>query len=117
MYLVHARLRTRGGRDLPADAGISVLSQALPEERVEHVAVHPRAVPHPVLGLYLIADRLEVAERRAAEVCRRALLRCPQLAGWELVSAQVPLFAPHIEVTSAGSGLGGRIGPRPDPSM
>ncbi|GHG73609.1 hypothetical protein [Streptomyces griseocarneus] len=92
MYLVHVALRGRSGAELPADARDVVLAHALPQDGVEHVVIHPHAVPCPVVGVYLLADRLETAEFRAERVCRRALASPSALDGWELVNAQVPLM-------------------------
>ncbi|MFI1967903.1 hypothetical protein BLA24_22150 [Streptomyces cinnamoneus] len=72
-----------------------VRSHALPRERVEHVAVHAHAEPHPVLGVYLLAERLEQAELHAAQACRRTIAHRPELAEWELATAQVPLLDLH----------------------
>ncbi|MEU1816298.1 hypothetical protein ABZ543_14035 [Streptomyces roseifaciens] len=103
MYLVHVGLRRpRRTTELPAEIGELVLSRALPRERIEHISVHPHARPHPVLGVYLLADRLEEAEAHAEQACRRAIARCPQLAWWELVDAQVPLLDARV-TSSAGS--------------
>ncbi|MFE6223899.1 hypothetical protein [Streptomyces sp. NPDC057854] len=97
MYLIHASLRALGGAaTLPSDTRALVLGQVLPGERVEHVAVHADALPHPVLGLYVLSGRLQDAEATARAVCRRALLNCPQLDGWTLLRAQAPLLAPFF---------------------
>ncbi|MFI9722422.1 hypothetical protein ACIHFE_22640 [Streptomyces sp. NPDC052396] len=92
MYLVHVGLCGPQVMKLPDNARELVLAHACPEDGVEHVVAHPHAEPHPVLGLYLRADRLSTAESRAARVCRRAIERSPELADWELLSAQVPLL-------------------------
>ncbi|MEV5507225.1 hypothetical protein [Streptomyces orinoci] len=92
MYLVHISLCGPMGVKLPNGVRELVMAHARPEEGVEHVVAHPHAEPHPVLGLFLRADRLRTAELRAAGVCRRAIERSPELAGWELLSAQVPLL-------------------------
>ncbi|MEV4439618.1 hypothetical protein AB0K09_11430 [Streptomyces sp. NPDC049577] len=102
MYLVHASLRGPRRAEFPVHAGALVLSQADPLDRIEHVVTHAHAVPHPVLGLYVLAERLEDAEARAAGVCRRAVERCPELSGWELVSAQVPLLTLYEDLPSSG---------------
>ncbi|MFJ4776421.1 hypothetical protein [Streptomyces sp. NPDC088762] len=98
MYLIHASLKALGGAAvLPPDTRALVLGQAPPEERVEHVSVHEHVLPHPVLGLYLLSDRLLEAEAAARKVCLRALLNCPELSGWTLLEAQAPLLAPAFE--------------------
>ncbi|MBC3843632.1 hypothetical protein GXW82_35715 [Streptacidiphilus sp. 4-A2] len=76
------RSTDRDPLELPADAGAWLLADAHPQERLEHVAVHPHARPDPVLGVYLLADGLEEAEERAAAVCRRVLTFRQELRGW-----------------------------------
>ncbi|MFF5445034.1 hypothetical protein [Streptomyces sp. NPDC012888] len=94
MYLIHAQLLAPPGTTLPADAARYALALARPHEGVEHVTPHPHALPHPVLGVFLVADSLHEAEDRAAALCRR-LLECHEgMAGWGLRRAEVPLLAP-----------------------
>ncbi|NML50201.1 hypothetical protein HHL19_11060 [Streptomyces sp. R302] len=113
MYLVHARMAAPGGgaTALPSRARVRalVLGRARPEERVEHVAVHPHALPHPVLGFYVLADRLAEAEATARAVCRRVLRDCPEFDGWSLLEAEVPLMAPLLERELSLSGPGPRV--------
>ncbi|MGW0771828.1 hypothetical protein [Streptomyces sp. NPDC002676] len=98
MYLIHIRLRADSKSSiLPVDIGDLVRAAARPEEHVEHVVTHPRAQPHQVLGVYLLAERLEDAEARATALCRRALESVSALRGWELVGAEAPLVAPFYE--------------------
>ncbi|RSS57970.1 hypothetical protein [Streptomyces sp. WAC06614] len=103
MYLIHAHLRAPTGASLPYDAARRALALARPEERIEHVSAHPLALPHPVLGFYVLADSLDTAEGRVAQVCLRLLRDCHELAGWVLHRAEAPLVAP------LGQGL---LGPR-----
>ncbi|WP_407838166.1 hypothetical protein ACE1OC_20070 [Streptomyces sp. DSM 116496] len=63
---------------------------------LEHVAAHPRALPHPVVGLFLRAESLMEAESNAAVLCRR-VLECAEFTGWSLVLAQAPMVAPFYE--------------------
>lgn len=97
MYLVHARLRAFQQTALPADMGAWMRAHTQAGDKVEHIVVHPTARPYPVLGLYLLADRLEHAEACAADVCRRVLRARAELADWELVDARAPMFAPFYE--------------------
>ncbi|MFF2195026.1 hypothetical protein [Streptomyces sp. NPDC058157] len=95
MYLVHIALAASGEDAVfPAHAAELIGSAALPEERVEHVAVHRRPSGKPVIGIYILAEWLEVAESRAEGVCRRALGAFPELGDWRVLSAGVPLAAP-----------------------
>lgn len=87
MYLLHAQLAVEGDRALPADAVVQVVGCARPEDRIEHVALHPDGGRSgPVLGLFVLAGSLAEAERAARSLCLRALEDCPELHGFRLVS-------------------------------
>ncbi len=116
MYLIHLHLHSSEYGDLPEQAGEWLRAVALPEEGVEHVTVHGRALPDPVLGVFVIADRLELAEQRAAAVCQRALAVREELHGWELIEGRAPLIAPFYESLLDGSVHPGRNRPGPFPS-
>ncbi|WP_344459830.1 hypothetical protein [Kitasatospora kazusensis] len=117
MYLIHARLRPPiPGRPLPGRLAALLWAMSVPEDRIEHIAVHPKAVPYPTLGLYLQADRLGEAEERAAQLCGRWVTGISLLQGWQPVDAQAPLVVPFYEQLLSSSGLGGLNGPGPFPS-
>ncbi|MFI5532348.1 hypothetical protein ACIA8O_27820 [Kitasatospora sp. NPDC051853] len=117
MYLIHVELRQSAqGGELPPDTAELIRAAARPSDRLEHVVVHERVVPHPVVGLFLIADDLHQAEQRAAGLADRAVHSHPTLLGWRPGRAAAPLIAPAVELGLAGYGLGGRNGPRPFPS-
>ncbi|MER7756937.1 hypothetical protein [Kitasatospora sp. NPDC097643] len=117
MHLVHAALRPPfAGAELPPGVPEFIRTTADPREPVEHVSVHRRADSTTVLGLFLVADRLADAERRAAEACRRAVATMPALDGWTVTRAEAPLIAPVHERLLSASGLGGRNWPGPNPS-
>ncbi|MFE6053536.1 hypothetical protein ACFQ6N_22515 [Kitasatospora sp. NPDC056446] len=98
MYLVHAVLRPPApGVELPSGVPEFIRATADPREPVEHVSVHPRADSTTVLGLFLIADRLADAERRAGEACLRAVGSMPVLDGWTVTRAEAPLITPLHE--------------------
>ncbi|MFD9129296.1 hypothetical protein [Kitasatospora sp. NPDC059571] len=116
MYLIHVQLRPpTAGSPLPDGIAGLVHAAAAEEDRLEHVAVHAAAEPDPVIGLYLIADRLAEAESRAAVLCRR-VLSAAALHGWSVSRAAAPLVAPFLEAELARSGRGGRIRPGTLPS-
>lgn len=92
MYLVHARFCPHAGAAWPADAAELVRAHGTGAAGLEHVVVHPDAPGGPVVGLFLVAPGLSAAESEAAAVIRRALDRCPTLAGFTLVSCQVVLI-------------------------
>ncbi|GAA3027536.1 hypothetical protein GCM10020229_43710 [Kitasatospora albolonga] len=117
MYLIHVELRQSAqGAQLPTETAELIRATARPEDCLEHVVVHGRVVPHPVVGLFLIADDLHQAERRAAVLMDRAVHLHPALLGWGTGRAAAPLIAPAVELGLAGYGLGGRNGPRTFPS-
>ncbi|WP_328959069.1 hypothetical protein [Kitasatospora purpeofusca] len=115
MYLVHAALRpVSQGRRLPRDARELLLATARPEEGIEHLVVHPDAVPDPVIGIYLLARSLAEAEERGAAFCRRALAAVPELEHWRPARVAAPLVAPFYEqllTCPAGPDGPGRNGP------
>ncbi|MFD9537837.1 hypothetical protein [Streptomyces sp. NPDC060010] len=92
MYLVHAHLRPPvPGAALPTRLPALAHAAARPEDAVEHISVHADALPDPVIGLYVLADSLPQAEAAAGAVCARLLDGHPELLGWRLVRAEVPL--------------------------
>ncbi|MET8629732.1 hypothetical protein ABZW30_39410 [Kitasatospora sp. NPDC004669] len=108
MYLVHAALRPPyAGAPLPPDVGTLLRSLATREEAVEHVSVHPAAEPDPVVGVFVLADRLTDAERRVAELCRRAVSTAAELSGWTYGRVGAPMVTPYYERLLDGSGLAG----------
>ncbi|MCX4526470.1 MULTISPECIES: hypothetical protein [unclassified Streptomyces] len=120
MYLVHAGLRASApGAQFPVAAAELIRSVAdadgLP---AEHVSAHPHALPDPVVGVFLLADSLGEAERRAEALCRRALDVVPALRGWTLTRVGAPLVTPYYErLLLSPSGPAGRIGSGPLPSI
>ncbi|MFI1826075.1 hypothetical protein ACH41E_06410 [Streptomyces sp. NPDC020412] len=117
MHLIHAAFRPLvPDAVLPPHPSELFLSAARPDERVEHVVTHPHARPHPVIGVFLLADSLDEAESRAEAFLRRVLTTEPSLTAWELVSATVPLMTPLYERLLSSPGLAGQNRPRPIPS-
>ncbi|MFH7593748.1 hypothetical protein WDV06_01405 [Streptomyces racemochromogenes] len=95
MYLVHARLRVPDHAPLPPDAAQLFLGCARDGDGLEHVSAHGDAAGGPVVGFYLTAPSLDVAEQAASDVCHRALHAHPSLAGVDVVSfgaALVPQY-------------------------
>ncbi|MFD5144363.1 hypothetical protein [Streptomyces sp. NPDC058401] len=124
MYLVHARFQGPPGVVLPPRAASVVCALAHEGDGIEHVVAHPRALPHPIVGLYVRAGSLAQAESNAAGLCRR-VLEHEEFAGWALLLAQAPMVAPFYEslvalsVPPAGSvdGTGqGHLRPGESPS-
>lgn len=103
MYLVHARLQAPLGGALPPDTRSLVWAQACLDEGLEHVVVHPCALPDPVIGLYVRAENLAAAELKAQGLCGR-VLSCEEFAGWSLVRAEAPMVAVHYESLLSRSG-------------
>ncbi|MEU2505747.1 hypothetical protein ABZ621_13630 [Streptomyces sp. NPDC007863] len=68
---------------------------------VEHVTIHHATLGDPVLGIFLLADRLEEAEHVASAACSRMLADKTELAGWTLIEAYVPLLAPVYDAAHA----------------
>ncbi|MFD8740773.1 hypothetical protein ACFV06_38475 [Streptomyces sp. NPDC059618] len=133
MYLVHTYLELPSGGELPRNIRTLVRSAITPRDGVEHVAVHPVSSCELTLGFYLLAGALEEAEERAVRATRRLLGAVPELATARPTGAGVPLIplafephephrpyepnGPHEPRTVDRSGLRGRIGPRPLPSI
>lgn len=104
MYLVHVRLRAPDHTSLPPDAAQLFLGCALDGEGLEHVSAHGDAVGGPVVGLYLTAPSLALAERAASAVCHRALLAHPSLAGMNVVSFGAALVPQHWDALLRSDG-------------
>jgi hypothetical protein len=92
VYLIHVHFKGPPGAVLPEGIEGLVRLSAQVADRLEHVVAHGRALPYPVLGLYLVAERAEEARSVAHEVCRRMLTGCPSLhPDWEVVGAELPV--------------------------
>ncbi|MEU8894094.1 hypothetical protein [Streptomyces sp. NPDC048442] len=89
MYLVHLAVASPG--DIPVPAEIKQLLAASAPDVLEHVSVHPRERPHPVIGLFLRVTSLNEAETTAELIWEHAVAASPRLAGWRLRRAEVPL--------------------------
>ncbi|MFH8837193.1 hypothetical protein [Streptomyces sp. NPDC017868] len=115
MYLVHARLRGSDGATLSAETVPLFMCCSRDGEGLEHASVHSDADGSPVVGLYLTAPSLSVAELSAFAICRRALSAHPELKGFTVVSCGavlVPQYWDRLALPDA-SGL---VMPRHDPS-
>jgi hypothetical protein len=98
MYLVHATLRPHdAGHSPPPNCRGLIWSLIVPDDHVEHVAVHDDMPPELVIGLYVMAHRLEGAEARASQVCRRVIEKLPQLHDWRITQVRAPLMIPPHE--------------------
>ncbi|MFE1561066.1 hypothetical protein ACFW6V_39555 [Streptomyces sp. NPDC058734] len=97
MYLVHAGLRAPRDSSDAVDLRSLIRSRLGPDDGAEHVSVHPDAQPDPVIGMYLRAGSLVEAEEHAAVLLRLLLSRCPELADWTPLRAEVPLIAAAFE--------------------
>ncbi|WP_405774615.1 hypothetical protein [Streptomyces sp. NBC_00859] len=81
------------GAPFPASvAGLLAGNEPADEYRIEHISLHPHAQPGPVVGLFIQAASLAVAEAGAARAWQRATAAQPALAQWRMVSAEVPLM-------------------------
>jgi hypothetical protein len=118
MYLVHLHLCRADGSPptaLPEPIGGAVRAAGQGRDGVEHVAVHRDAHPHPVLGVFVIADTLEDAEARARRAWQYAHARHPWLRPWALVQAAAPLIEPALEgLRDTGTGAGPSAHPDAD---
>ncbi|MCX5206317.1 hypothetical protein OG897_33540 [Streptomyces sp. NBC_00237] len=119
MYLVHARLRAPDGAELSAERVPLFMCCGRDGEGLEHVSVHSDAVGGPVVGLYLTAPSLAVAEHSALAVCRRALSAHTELAGFAVVACGAVLVPQYWDRLALPDGSGRitplRDPPRPDP--
>jgi hypothetical protein len=114
MYLIHAAVCPPvDGLALPDGLTAWLRPLIRPEDSVEHLVVHADARPHPTLGLYLRAERLEAAEEQATRLCRRWLRDLALLRGWSLVHAQAPLVVPFYARLLYGADSEGPNGPGP----
>ncbi|EST38946.1 hypothetical protein N566_04735 [Streptomycetaceae bacterium MP113-05] len=67
----------------------------MPDDKLEHVVVHPQSAGHCVVGVFLTSATLGEAERTAVGLCCRTLLTAPELHGWREAGASVAL--PRID--------------------
>jgi hypothetical protein len=92
VYLVHVQFRTNSHHSLPADVDALVAACAEAADRVEYVVLHRLDDGAAVVGLFLLAPSLAVAEGAAEAVCRRALAVVPELADCILDVCEAPLI-------------------------
>ncbi|WP_405650576.1 hypothetical protein [Streptomyces sp. RK9] len=92
MYLVHVRLDGPADVPLPVGTGAALISCAEPGDGLEHVSVDPDGPGGPVIGLFLTAPSLAVAELRAAALCSRSLAAYFPLAPFRMASCGVVLI-------------------------
>ncbi|MEU3076847.1 hypothetical protein [Streptomyces laurentii] len=88
-------------------------------EGLEHVSVHSDAAGGPVVGLYLTAPSLAVAERGALAVCRRALSTHSELEGFAVVSCGavlVPQYWDRLTLPDESGRTAPLRGPSPQES-
>jgi hypothetical protein len=100
VYLVHLRLLPHPAGELLPERIATLMTKggAADVDGVETVALHPTAQPCPVVGVYVRAESLVAAEAAAVRAWGRAVLAHPPLAQWELISADVPLLRPDLEL-------------------
>lgn len=93
MFLVHVRLLPHPlGDPLPEYVAALMAAPDPTTEgvgRVEHISLHPRAAPGPVIGVYVHARDPAAAEWVAVDAWRRSVTREPALHAWELTSPEV----------------------------
>ncbi|MGW7578646.1 hypothetical protein [Streptomyces sp. NPDC054765] len=78
-----------------------------PDDGLEHVSVHPGGPRGQVVGLFLTAPSLAVAELRAAAVCTRALATHSQLAPFRMASCGMVLIPEYWDLLASPSPLDG----------
>ncbi|MFI7316908.1 hypothetical protein [Streptomyces venezuelae] len=118
MYLVHVRLDGPADVPLPTGTRAAVTSCAEPEDGLEHVSVDPDGLGGPVVGLFLTAPSLAVAERRAAALCSRSLAAHFPLAPFRMASCGVvliPEFWDRMASPSPVDGIGHNMFRPPEP--
>jgi hypothetical protein len=89
VYLVHVRLfPPSAAAELPADTAAAVAE--LSTGGVEHVCVHRRARPLPVVGMYLRGETPTAAEAAAEQAWLAAQRGHARLSGWHFITATAP---------------------------
>src|SRR5687768_8237845 len=89
VYLVHVRLfPPSAAAELPADTAAAVAE--LSAGGVEHVCVHGRARPLPVIGMYLRGETPIAAEAAAEQAWLAAQRGHARLSGWHFIIAKAP---------------------------
>lgn len=105
MYLVHVALNPPWeGCRLPEDASSLIAQLAEADKSVQHITFHQDSFPDPVIGIYVQAGRLQDAEERSVQLCRRAAATLPGFDGWSIAGVEVPLASPGPEWTPRASG-------------
>ncbi|MFF9501365.1 hypothetical protein [Streptomyces sp. NPDC014656] len=96
MYLVHVWLCRAVDGAPSRELAREFRAAAAPDEGVEHAVVHHVSGRETVVGLFLRRESLAAAERAAAAVCARVLIRHASW-GFEAVSCEAVLMTPFPE--------------------
>ncbi|MEV7414422.1 hypothetical protein [Streptomyces sp. NPDC089919] len=108
MHLVHVRLVVPG--ECPEGPGLREIfrAHAVPEERLEHISVHPGEGGLVTLGFFVTADSLLAAESVALSVVERAVAGEPALREARLHGCGGALVAEFFDRLVIGPGRDGR---------
>jgi hypothetical protein len=107
VYLVHLHLRPlRRDARLPASTAAVIEKCAAAADGVLHVSIHPEPPARPVVGIYLRAPSLQVAEATAAQLWRQAGALSRTLDAWTLARAEAPLLPEPAHLADRGPGAG-----------
>lgn len=111
MHLVHVRVLLPEERECPEPQDLRDLlrAHAAPEERVDHVSVHPGEEGLVTVGLFVTSDSLVSAEIVALAVAERVVAGEAALLGARIVSCSGALVPEFYDRFLIGAGDDGRI--------
>ncbi|MGW0917022.1 hypothetical protein ACWD1Z_35735 [Streptomyces sp. NPDC002784] len=114
MHLIHVRLHTPCGFQVPEDLAAQFIAQATSAEGVEHVSVHPGAGQVLTVGLYVVAESLLMAEQAALAVSRRTVARVPALRRSRITGCSAAIVGVYFDGLLERSSGDGRTMRLPD---
>ncbi|AVZ71064.1 hypothetical protein SLUN_01155 [Streptomyces lunaelactis] len=114
MRLIHVRIQFPGGLGSPEWLRRAFLSHAGPEQKVDHISIHPGDEGELTVGFFVTAASLIEAEAISYTVAHRALSHEPALQHARITSYSAAMVPDLFDRMLDEAQTGGRNMRRPD---